>query len=433
MRLVIISLDAVFAADSEYLLSLPNLGALAREGVFCDQVKTTYPTLTYSIHSSIITGNYPAHHGVGHNEPFQPRTKPERRVWYWDEAHIKTESLFSACKKAGRDAAAILWPVTGHSKNIKYNFPEVLALPGENNVLKVLAYGSTAWLLATELRYGRQRKSTKQPHLDDFTTLVAEKLILRQYTSSERLGRARDVAPSPRLRQRHMPDLLALHLVDCDAMRHQYGTFSDEAKAALMRLDARVGRIISALKARNIYQDTIIAVVTDHGQADITGSIPLDSWLQANHIPARAQSLGLGAYIHLNRADYHPVKRALTENMEELGLSKVYTREELRALHAPEEILLAVEPQEGLYIVDHQDQVPPKASHGFGLHHPGAKCLLWLRGPGFIPGARLSTCRVVDIAPTLAHAARLNLGQTDGQPLFGIMEGFDDSALVKEV
>ena len=61
-----------------------------------------------------------------------------------------------------------------------------------------------------ELKYGKQRKSILQPDLDDYATLLCEKL----YAS------------------RRPPDVLTVHLVDCDAMRHQYGAESPEDWAA---------------------------------------------------------------------------------------------------------------------------------------------------------------------------------------------------------
>ena len=59
MRLLLISLDSAFCEDAETLLNLPHLGALAGRGVFCDHVQTIYPTLTYPVHTSLLTGCYP--------------------------------------------------------------------------------------------------------------------------------------------------------------------------------------------------------------------------------------------------------------------------------------------------------------------------------------------------------------------------------------
>ena len=425
MRLVIISLDAAFAADADTLLSLPHLGALAAGGVFCDRVQTIYPSLTYPIHVSLVTGAYPEAHGIAHNQPFQPEVQPRMRRWHWDAADIKVDTLFTAAHRAGRVSAAILWPVTGHSRAIRYNFPEVLALPGESQVLKVLRYGSTGWLLKNELLYGRRRVSTKQPHLDDYTTLIAQKLIARHPAPTRGKQGQELVMPTARALRRHMPDLLALHLVDLDAMRHAHGVFSAQAQEAMQRLDQRVGRVVRALEEKDLLRDTIIAVVSDHGQADLTGSLPLDAWLRANQVPARAQTLGLGAYIRLNRADYRPVLETLRAHQASLHLKHIYTREELRGMRAQEDILLAVEPEEGIAIVDDENQPPGVATHGFRPDHPASQALLFLSGPPFKKGHRLSGCNLVDIAPTLAAAAGLSLPQAQGRVLWEAMNGLE--------
>ena len=142
MRLVLISIDALSALDTEELLKLPNLKKLAENGVFSNDVRTIYPTLTYPIHTSIITGCYPDRHGIAHNEHFI-KDSPKFRPWYWEAAEIKVPTLFTAAYKAGREVATLLWPVTGKSKSIKYNLPEIMAFPWENQVTKVLKYGSS--------------------------------------------------------------------------------------------------------------------------------------------------------------------------------------------------------------------------------------------------------------------------------------------------
>ena len=103
MRLCMISLDAVAQPDAGRLLGLPALSALAENGVFCDNVKTVYPTLTYPIHTSLITGCYPRTHGIGHNQPFQPDTPPNMRAWYWSVKDIKVKTLYQAAKEKGMD------------------------------------------------------------------------------------------------------------------------------------------------------------------------------------------------------------------------------------------------------------------------------------------------------------------------------------------
>ena len=394
MRLCMISLDAVAKPDADRLLSLPALSALARQGVFCDQVKTVYPTLTYPIHASLLTGCYPDTHGIAHNQPFQPDTPPRMRSWYWSIGDIKTKTLHEAAKEKGMDTASILWPVTGKNPYARRNFPEVLPLPGENAVLKMLKYASPAWVLHMEAIYGRQRKSIRQPDLDDYAALLCEKLY----------------AFLP-------PKLLTVHLVDCDAMRHKYGTDSPEARAAMERLDRRVARIVEAVRKAGLLDETLFCVVSDHGQQDAPKGVLLDAELKAA-CGARAQSLGMGAYIF--GPDLDRARQALEENREAWGVGRILGEPELRALRAPLNVHLAVDALPGHCFIDEPEET--RGEHGFSLDCPQARTLLWLKGPGVKQGFRLQEADLVDIAPTLAKALGLSLPQAEGKALEEVFE-----------
>src|SRR5580765_1686632 len=50
----------------------PNLGRLAREGVRAEAMIPVFPTKTFPNHASIVTGRYPAHHGIIGNTFWAP-------------------------------------------------------------------------------------------------------------------------------------------------------------------------------------------------------------------------------------------------------------------------------------------------------------------------------------------------------------------------
>ena len=395
MRLCMISLDAVAQPDADRLLSLPALSALAESGVFCDAVKTVYPTLTYPIHASLITGCYPDTHGIGHNQPFQPDTAPNMRAWYWSVGDIRVKTLYQAAKEKGLDCASILWPVSGKNRFVRRNFPEVLPLPGESAVLKMLRYASPLWILWMELKYGKTRKSIKQPDLDDYAALLCEKL----YAS------------------RRPPDFLTVHLVDCDSMRHWYGTDSPEAHAAMERLDKRVGRILKAVERAGLKEETLFCVVSDHGQQDAPHGVMLDAELKAA-CGTRTQSLGMGAYIFGDNLT--DARNALEQNKEKWGIRRVLDDAELRALHAPKDVHLAVDALPGHCFIDHPEET--HGEHGFSLDCPQARTLLWLSGPGIRKGARMGETDLINIAPTLAQALGLSLPQAQGRAIAEVFE-----------
>lgn len=66
-HIILISLDSVYEDDFERLSKMPIFNELIQRGAYSKEVTSVYPTLTYPIHTSIITGTYPNKHGIYHN------------------------------------------------------------------------------------------------------------------------------------------------------------------------------------------------------------------------------------------------------------------------------------------------------------------------------------------------------------------------------
>lgn len=388
-----ISMDAVSHADAACLFALPNLRALRERGTLCTRVKTVYPTITYPIHTSILTGCYPQKHGIFHNQPFQPDAPPVMRKWFWEIGQIKTKTLHQAAKEKGLDVASVLWPVTGKNPYTRRNFPEVLPLPGESAALKMLSYGTPFWVLQTELKCGKQRVGIRQPHLDRYAALLCEQLYL----------------------SRRPPDVLTVHLVDVDATRHQKGVHGDEAMQAMRRMDENIGRIVNAVKSAGLYEETLFCIVSDHGQRDVKKRVLLDAVLK-KHTGCRAQTLGMGAYIH--GEDLPAARRYLEENREKLCIGHIYDEAEIRAVHGPENVKMAVDAMDGCCFADEPEE--KIGEHGFSLSVPEAEVLWLMAGPGIRENETLEKACVVDLAPTLAKILGLSLPEAQGR----IQDGF---------
>ena len=395
MRLCMISLDALASPDEEQLFSLPALKELRRQGAFCSHIQTVYPTITYPIHVSLLTGCYPARHGIGHNQPLQPDLAKEERRWYWEIGDIKVKTLHQAAHEKGLRVASVLWPVTGKNPYVKWNFPEIMPLPGENAALKMMKYGTVPWMLKTELKMGKSRVSIRQPHLDAYAVKLCEDL----YTC------------------RRPPDVLTVHFVDCDAMRHWHGVESEEAHQAMKRLDSYVGRIVAAVKKAGLYEETLFCIVSDHGQQDTPNGVLLDRQLKA-YCGARAQSLGMGAYIFGD--DLDAARRALVEHQKEWRIASILDREAIAAMQGPAHVQLAVEAEAGACFIDREEKA--FGEHGFSIHCPQAQTFFLLAGPGVKKGYTLEKGHLTDIAPTLAQALSLSLPQAQGTPFQEIFE-----------
>ncbi|WP_416308097.1 ectonucleotide pyrophosphatase/phosphodiesterase [Neptunicella sp. SCSIO 80796] len=63
---ILFSLDG-FRFDYLDKYSAPNLNKLAASGVRAEKMRPGYPSVTFPNHISLVTGKYPAHHGLVHN------------------------------------------------------------------------------------------------------------------------------------------------------------------------------------------------------------------------------------------------------------------------------------------------------------------------------------------------------------------------------
>jgi hypothetical protein len=117
--LVMISIDGlrpdyVTAAD-DHGAKVPNLRRFMKEGAYAEGVAGVVPTVTYPSHTTLVTGVWPATHGILANTTFDPLQK-NYQGWYWYAEDIRVETLWDAAAQAGRTTASIQWPVTvGHS------------------------------------------------------------------------------------------------------------------------------------------------------------------------------------------------------------------------------------------------------------------------------------------------------------------------------
>ncbi len=415
--LIVISYDAFSEDNWAKASSLPNLAKLIRNGASSTKLKSVYPTLTYVVHTTMVTGVYPDKHGIYHNNPLQPFIREKEQHWFWFKKDVKVPAIYDALKARHMKSAGILWPVTGKA-SLTYNIPEIRAIGKENQALKILKNGSPLYSIRMEKNFGHFRKGIKQPYLDNFTTLCAADTIKRK-----------------------KPNLLLMHLIDLDDAKHEYGTDSTEVENVLIRMDNRLGEIIRATEKAGIAEDTVFIVIGDHGQINIRYKISLNPLLKEKGLiyeengvmkwKAYIQNAGGAAYLHLRDKDKETeqlaldiLKKAMAEKA--YGIEKIYGKEELKALHVPSSVVYMLEARagycfsdewEGSVVTDLEDKGVKYATHGFLPDKPGYKCNLVISGDCIKKGYQLEEIQMVDIAPTMAEILGIEFGNCDGRPL----------------
>lgn len=416
-HVVVISYDAFSEDNWDRARSLPNLLKLVKNGAYTTSLKSVYPTLTYVVHTTMVTGVYPDKHGVYHNNPLQPFTREKDQSWFWYKRDVKVPAIYDVLREHHMKTAGILWPVTGRA-SISYNIPEIKAIKKENQAVKILKNGSPLFSIGMEKKFGKQRKGIKQPYLDNFTAMCAADTIKRK-----------------------KPELLLMHLIDLDDAKHQYGTDSMEIEKVLIRMDQRLGDIIKAAEEAGLLENTVFLVIGDHGQINIRYKVRLNQLLKENGLiyeengilkwRAYVQSAGGAAYVHIKEKDdkvrqqvLNILQKAIAEN--NYGIEKLYTRPELDALHAEPCVNYMLEAEagycfddslEGPVISDLKKEGIKYATHGFSPDKADYKCNLVISGDCIKKEYRLGEIQMVDIAPTIAEILGIPFKNGDGRAL----------------
>lgn len=396
-RLVLISIDGMrpdFYTNARYRLAAPTLARLSDEGLKAPHgVQPVFPSLTYPNHTSMVTGAFPAEHGISSNQAYSLSLGP-LDDWNWYASAIRVPTLWQKAQEAGLKVALIRWPVSAGAQVI-WDIPEIFGTGGFNaeRDWKILLRNVDPDLMRGVLAQGPVKTIRVFSDLDQISTQAFEYLV-----------------------KNHDPDVILIHLVDLDFEQHQYGTEDPEIVRSAHGIDGELQRIF-ALIDRN---RTTVIVTGDHGFATYNTAIYVNPLIRAADLGSSvvAQADGGQAAIFQKPGGTQATSdscRRLVDALRRSGISsvRVITKNALVALHAYPNALCALESEIGSVfregparqIVEKTQR--PRGHHGYsiGLPQMRAGFFIWGRGvmhAGFIPLAPGQDIRMPDIAPTAA-------------------------------
>lgn len=434
-RLIVFSVDAMVTEDVEAMRSLPNFRKyLAGGSEFKNGMRTIYPSVTYPIHVSILTGCYADKHKVTSNFGFT--TEDKDATWLFSSEGTAVEDIFAAAKRAGLSTASISWPVTGRNPNIDYLIDEYwFPHAGETMRAGFADMGSSEEmldimdshtdLLAPGWEQGGKKNFMVWPKVDDFWIACACDII-----------------------RRHKPEVTFVHTGTFDSYRHKYGVFSSHLDEARANLDRYIGQLMAACEDAGVAEETNFIMVSDHGQRDICRAINLNVKLaDAGLIDVDAQGkvTGWRAFCFSNAMstlvyvkdpkDEPEVYQVLRDLQEEgvFGIGRIYTaREAAEEEHLSGDFSFVVE-SDGytsfgdkavrplVQNFDVSDYRFGRATHGY-MPDYGPQPVFVAKGPDIREGVMLDRGKVVDEAPTFAKLLGLTLPQADGSAIGEILK-----------
>ena len=395
MKLLVLSIDAMFSEDVDKLKSYDALAPFFERALVARDMAPIYPALTYPCHVSIVSGNTPAVHGVYHNLECVPNAKFQDWKWYYTDIHCKT--LFDYFKEVGCTTSAIFWPVSANAP-VDYLVPEIWSYTEDPvNVMKATSGGKVDHII--------------ERHHDDV-----------DFTSKFKLDRfAKDCALD--IVDEFDPDVMFLHLSLVDSTRHGYGIRHPEVEKAFHQCAQWLIEVLEHISVKTDLKDLSLVVLGDHGHLNCKGSLSINrlfvdaGWL-SNPLPAKRDdcrafmhAAGVSAQVYVNDPAIRPEVEALFNRLVEEGWLKEWrTKEQAAAegLEGPFDYVL--EAGEGYFFAD---AIKPElfnkswakdggdwiGKHG---HHPsrGDKPPFVVSHPGLQP-RETEDHSILDIAPTL--------------------------------
>ena len=417
--LVMISVDGlrpdyVTQADA-HGAKVPNLRRFLKEGAYAEGVTGVIPTVTYPSHTTLVTGVWPAAHGILANTTFDPLQK-NYQGWYWYAEDIRVPTLWDAAAQAGRTTASVQWPVTVGAK-ITWNIPEVwrAGTPDDAKLIHVLA--TPGLLDEARAELGEYRGGI------DATT-----------EGDESRGKY-----AAWILEKKRPGLLTLHLTALDHIEHETGVFSAEAIAVLERLDAVIGQVRAAAE-KSVPGLAYVAVVSDHGFTNYDHELNLFTAFREAQLfsvdgkgritdwKAMPWETGGSAAIVLKNPEDKATEGEVRELLAKLGadpangIDRVLEAEELhkRGGYPNASFFVGLKPGWRTGSSPAGPIVSKKKSggtHGQLPDLPDLRAAFFMVGPGIPTGKDLGLIDMRDIAPTLAKEAGFYLPSAQGKAL----------------
>ncbi|KAL5722574.1 hypothetical protein ACHQM5_006081 [Ranunculus cassubicifolius] len=211
---LLISADG-FRFGYQHKTSTPNIRRLIANGTEAETgLIPVFPTLTFPNHYSIVTGLYPVSHGIVNNYFVDPTDGSAFTTRSLEPRWWLGEPLWQTVVKHGLKAATYFWAGSEVNKNSWECPPKFCAAynystPFDDRVDTVLSYFD--------------------------------------------------------LPSKEIPSFITLYFEDPDSQGHTVGPDDPTITDAIANIDRLIGRLISGLEQRGIFEDVTMIMVGDHG------------------------------------------------------------------------------------------------------------------------------------------------------------------------
>jgi predicted AlkP superfamily pyrophosphatase or phosphodiesterase len=413
-HVILISIDGLrpeFYLDPSW--PAPNLQKLKDQGVYAKGVRSVFPSVTYPSHTTLVTGAYPARHGIYYNVV----RGGKKGQWYWEENFIKVPTLWDAVRQAGLTSGAVMWPVTVGAP-IDYNFP-VRRADGdeETNQLDITLPYVTPKNLVSEIE-----KETGKLTAADFNGNHSIDITIGKMGAY--------------ILKTHKPNLMALHFITVDHAAHTHGRDHQTTKEKVALVDSMIGEVMKTVKDAGMEKNTAIIITGDHGFVNSTHVFSPNVLLAQQGLSGNGevsfQGAGGAAFLYLkNQADVsllEKVKAALNAlPPDQKKAFRIVERSELDNIGVNPEVAMALAMSKG-YIANNEAKGPlikPKkggGNHGYFPDFDEINTGFIAVGAGIGTHKEIPSMGIKDVAPVISRLLNLSHSSPDGVLIPGILK-----------
>lgn len=364
---ILVSIDG-FRPDYMERGLTPVMSDLAAKGA-SGSMRPSFPTVTFPNHYTLVTGLHPDNHGIVGNNMVDAelgrfslgnkQAVTDRR--WWDQG----EPIWVTAEKAGVKTGTMFWP--GSEAEIRgvrpsYWLPFNQAMPGDARVDQVLA-----WM---------------------------------------------DLPEDQR------PQLTTLYFDIVDTQGHHNGPEAPQTLEAIQSVDASIGRLVEGLKARGLYDKTVLVIVSDHGMAATSPErvTVLDDMVD----PEAIRIVYSGPVTFLNPVEGREaeVEAALIGKHPRLECWKKSDIPARFALGRNARVTDIVCLSQTGWVASTRARMmtKPGGAHGYDHYSPEMAAIFIAHGAGVASGRQLTDLDSVDVQPLLARLLGVEAPAGDGNP-----------------
>ena len=347
-----------------------NLKALASRGVRATALTSSFPSLTFPNHYTIVTGLYPAHHGIVANvmtdpsiaERFTMSAETAKDPAWWGG-----EPLWVTAIRQGRRAATMFWP-------------------------------------GSEVAIGGVRPTLWMPY---------EKAL----QSADRVAQVLTWLALP---EAERPSFVSLYFDEVDSAGHDHGPDSRELLEATRHLDDALGQLVAGVRNLGLEDRTTFVIVSDHGMTPLSYGrlIYLDALIDLETVDV-LEWTGL-LELTPRDGDVEALYRRLHGKHRSLA---IYKRDELPArLHYHDNVRIPAIigiPDDGWAVVSSERLAQREldaATHGYDPANRSMGALFVAAGPTLRRGLVVKPFENIHIYDLLCEVLQLAPAPNDGDP-----------------